>query len=196
TQRVREKKENLAAIRPIIETILFCAEQELPFRGDCDSGLLALEKYEKKDGKFRALLRFRTNSGDEDLRRHFISSRKNATYMSPDIQNEIIQICSEIVIEEIMKKVNRRCGELLTWPSVLDRDTMVQRRWQVTLVVSSPKSGSSTRMRDTFIVQAIGDTQSCDRGLPKLAAWPKKEAIATYLRMRDKEENEDGSDLE
>ncbi|KAF2890812.1 hypothetical protein ILUMI_15361 [Ignelater luminosus] len=48
TQRVREKKENRAAIRPIIETILFCAEQDLPLRGDCDSRPFALEKSEKK----------------------------------------------------------------------------------------------------------------------------------------------------
>ncbi|KAF2890634.1 hypothetical protein ILUMI_15539 [Ignelater luminosus] len=113
-QKVKEMEENRAAIRPIIETILFCAEQELPLRGDCGSGPLALEKPEKKDGKFRALLRFRANSGDEDLRRHVISSRKNATYMSPDTLNEIIQICSEIVIKEIMKKVNRAsCFTLL-----------------------------------------------------------------------------------
>ncbi|KAF2881210.1 hypothetical protein ILUMI_24963 [Ignelater luminosus] len=94
TRRVGEKEENRATIRPIIETILFCVEQELPLIGDCDS--------------------LRANSGDEDLRRHVISSRKNATYMSPDIQNEIIQICSEIVTEEIMKKINRAsCFTLL-----------------------------------------------------------------------------------
>ncbi|KAF2885990.1 hypothetical protein ILUMI_20183 [Ignelater luminosus] len=79
-----------------------------------DSGPLALEKPERKDGKFSALLRFRANSGDEDLKRHVISSRKNATFMSPDIQNEIIQICSEIVTKEIMKKVNKvNCFTLL-----------------------------------------------------------------------------------
>ncbi|KAF2896671.1 hypothetical protein ILUMI_09503 [Ignelater luminosus] len=48
TQKVREKEENRAAIRPIIDTILFCAEQELPLRSDCDSGPLALKKSEKK----------------------------------------------------------------------------------------------------------------------------------------------------
>ena len=56
TQRIQEKEKNRAALRPIIETILFCAEQELPLRGDSDSGPVFLEKPEKKDGKFRALL--------------------------------------------------------------------------------------------------------------------------------------------
>ncbi|KAF2904569.1 hypothetical protein ILUMI_01616, partial [Ignelater luminosus] len=53
TQRAREKEENRAAIRPIIETILFCAEQELPLKGDCDSGPLALGKPEKKMANFK-----------------------------------------------------------------------------------------------------------------------------------------------
>jgi hypothetical protein len=101
-QRAVEKEENRAAIRPIIETILFCAEQELPLRGDIDSGPLTLEKPAKKDGKLRALLRFRANSGDQDLKRH---SRRNATYMSPDIQNEIILTCSDIITEQ-----NKQCS--------------------------------------------------------------------------------------
>ena len=114
SQRAREKEENRAAIKPIIETILFCAEQELPLRGDHDSGPLSLDKPEKKDGKFRALLRFRANSGDEDLKRHIINSRRNAMYLSPDIQNEIIQICSNIVTEEIVSKINNAsCFSLL-----------------------------------------------------------------------------------
>lgn len=114
SQRAREKEENRAAIRPIIETILFCAEQELPLRGDHDSGPLMLEKPVKKDGKFRALLRFRANSGDENLKKHIIYSRKNATYVSPEIQNEIIQTCSNLITEEIVNKINSaRCFSIL-----------------------------------------------------------------------------------
>ncbi|GFR06750.1 TTF-type domain-containing protein [Trichonephila clavata] len=67
SQRTKEIAENRAAIEPIIRTILFCAEQELPLRGDHDSGALSLTRPEKKDGKFRALLRFRIESGDKNL---------------------------------------------------------------------------------------------------------------------------------
>ncbi|GFR04573.1 TTF-type domain-containing protein [Trichonephila clavata] len=65
SQRTKEIAENRAAIEPIIRTILFCAEQELPLRGDHDSGALSLTRPEKKDGKFRALLLFRIESGDK-----------------------------------------------------------------------------------------------------------------------------------
>ncbi|CAG9830277.1 unnamed protein product [Diabrotica balteata] len=107
TQHAREREENRSALRPIIETILFCAEQELPLRGDEDSGPLTLEKPDKKDGKFRALLRFRACAGDENLKRHIINCGKNATYVSPEIQNEIIQTCSNLVTQEIVSRIQK-----------------------------------------------------------------------------------------
>lgn len=113
-QQAKEKKENRAAIIPIIKTILFCAEQELPLRGDNDSGPLSLIRSQLNDGKFRALLRFRIDSGDVSLEKHVLNHPKNAQYMSPDIQNEIIQICSDIIIRKIIQKVdNAPCFTLL-----------------------------------------------------------------------------------
>lgn len=113
-QRAKEKEENRTALRPIIESVLFCAEQELPLRGDHDSGAFSLTRPVKKDGKFRALLRFRIKSGDKELEKHLMNSAKNATYLSPNIQNEIIQICSDIVTEKIIDKVdNADCFSLL-----------------------------------------------------------------------------------
>lgn len=114
TQRAKEIEQNRAAIRPIIRTILFCAEQELPLRGDNDSGALSLTRPENKDGKFRALLRFRIESGDKSLEKHVINSAKNATYLSPDIQNEILQTCSDIIAEQIVNRVNKaECFSIL-----------------------------------------------------------------------------------
>ncbi|GFQ88393.1 TTF-type domain-containing protein [Trichonephila clavata] len=114
SQRTKEIAENRAAIEPIIRTILFCAEQELPLRGDHDSGALSLTRPEKKDGKFRALLRFRIESGDKNLEKHVLNSSKNATYMSPIIQNEVIQTCSDIVTEKVIDRIsNAECFSLL-----------------------------------------------------------------------------------
>ncbi|GFQ85842.1 repressor of the inhibitor of the protein kinase [Trichonephila clavata] len=114
SQRTKEIAENRAAIEPIIRTILFCAEQELPLRGDHDSGALSLTRPEKKDGKFRALLWFRIESGDKNLEKHVLSSSKNATYMSPIIQNEVIQTCSDIVTEKVIDRIsNAECFSLL-----------------------------------------------------------------------------------
>lgn len=106
-----EKKEqriiqNRLALTSIIETVLFCGEEELPLRGDGDHGPHTLEKPILKDGNFRGLLRYRAAGGDVNLKNHIIDSPKNASYVSPDIQNEIISIVAEILQEKIVSKVN------------------------------------------------------------------------------------------
>lgn len=100
-----EKAKNRAFLKPIIETLIFCGEQELPMRGDFDSGPVTLKKPNHRDGKFRALLRFRANSGDKILREHLETCRKNAMYTSPDIQNEIIEICGGIIRETLVSRI-------------------------------------------------------------------------------------------
>ena len=53
------------------------------------------------------MLRFRANSGDEDLKRHLLNSPRNATYLSPEIQNEVIEVSASIVEQHIASKVNK-----------------------------------------------------------------------------------------
>lgn len=76
-------------------------------RGDEDWGPISLEKPKKKDGKLRALLRFRVQSGDNNLKKHLENHKKNASYLSPDIQNEVIDIAGKIVLKILISKVNR-----------------------------------------------------------------------------------------
>lgn len=106
SQRKKEVDENRAALIPIIETVIFCGEQEISLRGDEDSGMLSLEKPEKNDGNFRALLRFRANSGDLHLKDHILNCKKNATYISPKIQNEILEACGTLIRNYIVKEAN------------------------------------------------------------------------------------------
>ncbi|XP_022162321.1 uncharacterized protein LOC111028090 [Myzus persicae] len=58
------------------------------------------------DGNFRALLRFRVDSGDTILEEHLKNGPKNSLYTSPGIQNEIISICGDIVKSKIIQRVN------------------------------------------------------------------------------------------
>lgn len=76
----------------IIETIIFCGRQELPYRGHKDYGRLSLNEPENNDGNFRAVLRFRARSGDDILKSHILSSSTEQMYTSPLIQNEIITL--------------------------------------------------------------------------------------------------------
>lgn len=112
-QRRKEKERNRSALKPIVETIIFCGEQELPLRGDKDSGPLTLEKPFSKDGKFRALLRYRA-SYDDILKDHILKSSKNATYFSPIIQNEIIDTCGKLIQKKVVTQINSsECFALL-----------------------------------------------------------------------------------
>lgn len=114
SQRRKEIQENREALLPIIKTLIFCGEQELPLRGDADSGPLTFSKPEKKDGKFRALLRFRHDAGDKALENHVANAKKNATYISPIIQNEVLGICGEIIRRNITSDVNEaKCFSII-----------------------------------------------------------------------------------
>uniref|UniRef100_A0A8D9BNX0 Zinc finger MYM-type protein 1 n=1 Tax=Cacopsylla melanoneura TaxID=428564 RepID=A0A8D9BNX0_9HEMI len=105
SQRKREREENRRLLIPIIESIIFCGENEIALRGHSDSGPLTMEKPEKKDGKLRALLRFRGQT-DETVRTYCKTSSRNATYISPLIQNEIIEICGNLIQKSLVNNIN------------------------------------------------------------------------------------------
>lgn len=51
----------------------------------------------------------RIDSGDNELKRH-IEGKKNATYMSPQIQNELINLCGSAVKDLILRDVKKSCA--------------------------------------------------------------------------------------
>lgn len=61
-------------------------------RGDSDSGPLTLEKPIIKDGKLRALLRFKVKPGVDELKRPIITSSRNATYQTFRMKNPSNQL--------------------------------------------------------------------------------------------------------
>lgn len=83
----------------IIETIVLCGNQNMALRGSEDdrSNFIAILKYRSKD--------------NEILREHleFASKTKEVnktTYLSPDIQNEIIDICGNMISDDIISACN------------------------------------------------------------------------------------------
>lgn len=104
--RQRLQMENRQKLVPIIRAILFCSRQGLALRGHRDDGPLSIEMPEQNDGNFRALLRFAVDSGDLTLQKHLNTAGANATYLSYNIQNEIINAGGEIITKDIVKRVN------------------------------------------------------------------------------------------
>ena len=57
-------------------------------------------------GNFWAPLHFRISAGDTIMRDHLQSVARNATYTSPDIQNQLISILGDHIRDTILRKVN------------------------------------------------------------------------------------------
>lgn len=92
---------NRQILEIIIETIIFCGQQNIALRG-----------HEEDKGNFMTLLQYRSKDNDL-LREHLVShkleniqSTNKTTYLSPEIQNEIIEICGEIISDDIVKTCN------------------------------------------------------------------------------------------
>lgn len=87
-------EENRKIITSIISCITFCGSHDLALRG---------KHY--GEGILEDLYKLRIDAGDLVLKKHFEHGKKNASYRSIDIQNEIIAICGDVIKAHIVKKV-------------------------------------------------------------------------------------------
>jgi len=62
---------------------------------------------DKSEAKFRVLLKFRENTGDEILKDHLETGVANAQYTSSKTQNKLIDFCGQVITEQIVNKINR-----------------------------------------------------------------------------------------
>ena len=102
-QQVLENRQRLV---PILKTIILCGRLGIAMRGHRDDGVIdAQSAIRGQEGNFRALLAFRVDSGDEVLKSHLSTASKKATYISKEIQNELIQLCGAEITNHIAKEV-------------------------------------------------------------------------------------------
>nr|CAI5832052.1 unnamed protein product [Callosobruchus analis] len=59
------------------------------------------------EGVLLDLLKLRIDSGDDKLKSHFEKCRRNAIYTSPRIQNELINLCGEVIQENVISEVRK-----------------------------------------------------------------------------------------
>ncbi len=123
---------NRTILSSIIKTVIFCGRQCLPLRGHRDDGPFNFDKMvTENEGVFRALIRFRIEAGDTQLKKHLDYGPKNAQYLSPIIQNEIIAICNEIILKKLVASVNSaKCFTVLA-----DETTDISQTEQVSIAV-------------------------------------------------------------
>ena len=74
---------------------------DIPFRGHCDSGRLEplsdIKNIDTSTGNFRAILRLHSR-GNSEFAAHLKKSPFNATYLSLDIQNELITLLGDEIV--------------------------------------------------------------------------------------------------
>ncbi|RVE42608.1 hypothetical protein evm_012749 [Chilo suppressalis] len=88
--------ENRQILSTIISCVVFCGTHDMPLRGkQADEGVLL------------DLLKLRINSGDDKLKSHLEECRRNAVYTSPKIQNELINLCGEVIKENMISEVQK-----------------------------------------------------------------------------------------
>lgn len=110
TQRLEQVKENRERLRPIIETLIFCGQQNIPLRGHRDDGRLidtgnSESSPTSNEGNFRELLRLRIRSGDVNLKKHLENTSSRATYIGKNIQNELLDCIGSVIKSQILKNV-------------------------------------------------------------------------------------------
>ena len=98
-------ERNRQKLRSIVETIIFCGRQNIALRGSFESYSDVEERTSKNHGNFWALIKFRISAGDTILQDHFATTSRNATYTSPTIQNDIINIVGDHIRQILISKV-------------------------------------------------------------------------------------------
>ncbi|CAH1099479.1 unnamed protein product [Psylliodes chrysocephalus] len=110
SQRMTQVNENRERLRPIVKTIIFCCHQNISLCGHRDDGNLldvvaGNNSMVADEGNFRAFLKFRIESGNKALQHHLEICKSNATYISKTVQKELIDVCKEIIQENILQNV-------------------------------------------------------------------------------------------
>ena len=108
TSSAKMKTRNRAAAGHLIDTVKFMGQLGILFRGHRDSGCRVLvsdiKDIDTSTGNFRAILQLHS-MGNSELAAHLKGSLSKATYLSPDIQNELIILIGKEVLSSISSQV-------------------------------------------------------------------------------------------
>lgn len=99
SQRKVQIRKNRNTVGRLFDIIRLIGKLGMPFRGHREDGS------SDNKGLFRELVDFLAASGDEILSDHLQNMAANATYLSPTIQNEMIDIIGESVLEVVLEQV-------------------------------------------------------------------------------------------
>jgi hypothetical protein len=150
---------NRAKLKPIISCVIFCGRQGIALRGKKDAGPLQMD-WKTNDGNLRSLLRFRIEAGDKIAEDHILNAPKNAVYLSPKVQNEIIAACGTIIVRQLVNGVNQASFFTI----MADETTDIRGIEQMSLCVRyvDERELGDFRVREEFLdFVPVTDTRGC-----------------------------------
>ena len=104
---VKKARETIA---PIVDTVKLCGRQNIPLRSHKDSGKNQPELGESgftNTGNFIELPNYRIKGGDKALENHIRCAEQSAKYTSPEIQNNLILCCGDLIVEKLVVDVKK-----------------------------------------------------------------------------------------
>ncbi|XP_047142816.1 52 kDa repressor of the inhibitor of the protein kinase-like [Hydra vulgaris] len=102
----KQVKKNREILKPIVLAIVMCGKQNIPLRGHrADS--FYYENENSNSGNLQSILKLISDCAENSLVNGRISTPKNATYRSKTTQNELINICNDIIISKLKCEVKK-----------------------------------------------------------------------------------------
>ena len=98
TRRQVEIRHNREVLSRILDIIKYLAKQNIPFRGYKES------RTSSNRGNFLELVHVQARY-DDVLKQHLLTAPRNSTYLSGDIQNQLIQAMGDEVLLRIVEQV-------------------------------------------------------------------------------------------
>ena len=111
-QKMSEIVKTKKFLPSIIDTIILCGHLGIPLRGHRDDS-----KYYPKAGEyskcsglgnFMELINFAIRRGDQELSFHYSNHALNLSYFSKTTQNEVIDICGDLILEQVISSIKHQ----------------------------------------------------------------------------------------
>ena len=143
TSSSKMKTRNRAAIGHLTDAIKLMGQLGHPFRGHQDSGcrepVSNMKDINTLKGNFRAILQLHSMENSE-FAAHLKESPSYATYLSPDIQNELITIIGE----EFLSSISSEIKNAFCFAIIADETTNKSIKSQLSIVVRYLKGNTLT----------------------------------------------------
>ena len=97
-------KKNRERLRPIVDAILLCGRQNIALRGHRDDSKF-IEQANVNTGNFQEILKYGARCGNSSLNDYLDAAPRNATYRSKTTQNQLIEICGDMLSSRIVEEV-------------------------------------------------------------------------------------------